>query len=175
MDEQKAKKIEDETAFDEEIGSQKKAVRGVFSVGIIVFLVIFGITGWAFYLKTKWLPTETVSTPVVEATPSPTAVPTPIPTPEPLEKANVIIEVLNGSGVSGLAGKTAKIFEDLGYIIDGVGNGDDVDVTEVYIKEAEEGSLWQALDDIEDKLSVSSVSGYLDEDEDVMIRIILGE
>ncbi len=84
------------------------------------------------------------------------------------------MDVLNGSGVSGLAGKTATTFEELGYEIGEIGNADDVETTELYIQEDLEEQLGNLLDDVKEELGVASVSGYLDSDVESMGKIVLG-
>lgn len=166
---------QDESAFDEEIGSQKKAVRSVFGVGLVVFLIVFGLTGWAFYLKTVWLPTESVSQVLVAD-----ASPTPLPTATPqaviaLGREAISLEILNGSGVVGLAGKVATTFKDLGYTSVETGNGDAVDVTEVYIKKDLEPQLATLMKDLSDALKVASVTGYLKTTDTMTARIVLSK
>ena len=167
-------KTQDETAFEDEIGSQRSAVKGVFGVGLFVFLIIFGLTGWAFYLKSVWLPKETVSEVVTEASPIPNTTPEPEKIVELLTREEISLDVLNGSGVSGLAGKTATTFEELGYEIGEIGNADDVETTELYIQEDLEEQLGNLLDDVKEELGVASVSGYLDSDVESMGKIVLG-
>ena len=174
VEELESSEEKDNEAFEEEIGSQKKAVRGVFGMGIVVFLVIFGITGWAFYLKTVWLPKETVGEVVVEASPEPVASPSPLSTPKPENREEIVLDVLNGSGVTGLAGKTAAIFEDLGYEIGVVGNADSVDENELYVKEDKLDVLGNLYEDVLKELNIASPAGYLDSNDKAMARIILG-
>jgi hypothetical protein len=45
----------------------------------------------------------------------------------------------------------------------------------VYVKESVEEKLATALDDIDNELGVSSLSGYLDEDSEALIQIVLGK
>ncbi|MFC1653852.1 LytR C-terminal domain-containing protein [Patescibacteria group bacterium] len=175
--EEEKKNKEDEEAFEEEIGHQKKATRSIFGVGIIIFLTIFGLTGWAFYLKTLWMPGEIVTEVLMEEKneSESVATPTPAPTPEPLSREEIKLEILNGSGVTGLAGKNKTIFEDLGYVVESVGNADSVKETELYIKEDLEEKLEYLLIDFKDTFGEASVSGYLDDDSEVAAQIILGE
>lgn len=165
----------DEIAFEEEIGNQKGSVRSVFGVGMFVFLIIFGLTGWAFYLKSVWLPTESVSEIVAEASPTPNSISTPTPISALLTREEITIDILNGSGVTGLAGKTATIFEELGYVLGKIGNADSVSENELYIKEESLNKLEVLYEDVLEELEISSPSGYLDEDEKVDARIVLGE
>ena len=164
----------DETAFEEEIGSQRTAVKSVFGVGLFVFLIIFGLTGWAFYLKSVWLPNETVSEVVAEASPTPENTTTPIPTPIPLTREEITLDIFNGSGVTGLAGKTSTIFEELGYAIGRVGNAEDTEGNELYVKEELLDKFSVLYEDVLEELEISSPSGYLDIDEEADAKIVLG-
>lgn len=58
--------------------------------------------------------TTTESTPEPEATPEPEPEPEPTPEPEPLDQA-VAVQVLNGAGVSGLAGRTVEVLVAAGW------------------------------------------------------------
>ena len=90
-----------------------------------------------------------------------------------LERKDIKIEILNASGVSGLAGDTAEKFEDLGYQDINLGNSSVKDGNELYINKEYEDKIEVLLSDCEDLLEISSVSGEL-EDSDLTARIILG-
>lgn len=64
-------------------------------------------------------------------TPEPSSSPTPEPTatPEPVNKEDLKIEVLNGTGTPGDAGYLQKKLEDLGYTNTEAGNADEQDQT----------------------------------------------
>jgi hypothetical protein len=142
---------------------------------MFVFLIIFGLTGWAFYLKSVWLPSDSVSEVVTETSHTPENTPTPIPTPPPLSREEITLDILNGSGVTGLAGKTATTFEELGYVLGTVGNAESTKENELYIKEESLNKLSVLYEDVLEELNISSPSGYLDIDEKADARIVLGK
>lgn len=175
QNESSLRQTQDENAFDDEIGSQKKAVRSVFGVGLIIFLVVFGLTGWAFYLKSVWLPKESISQVIVAD-----ASPTPLPTATPpiisaLGRDKITLEILNGSGVVGLAGKVATTFKELGYTSVDTGNSNAVTSTEVYIQKDLEPQLTIFMKDLADTLKVASVTGYLKNTDAMTVRVILSK
>jgi hypothetical protein len=90
-----------------------------------------------------------------------------------LSREEISLEILNGSSVSGLAGKTAKDFENLGYEIIEVGNSEPTDTNIVLVNSRDSGKIDVLLEDLEDKLNIASVSGEL-EDSSASARIILG-
>ena len=174
-DNKSLRQARDADAFEEEIGHQKKAARSIFGVGIVIFLVIFGLTGWAFYLKTVWLSKETVTSVLVsQPTESVTSMPVASASAQ-LTREDITLQILNGSGVVGLAGKTAKTFEDLGYKTPDTGNTAAVTATELYVKQDLEEQLTVLMGDVKDTLSVASVTGYLKSSDTMTARIVLGK
>jgi hypothetical protein len=103
----------------------------------------------------------------------------PTATPEPtqaLEKEDLSIQVLNGSGAPGAAGDGQNYLEELGYENISVGNADSYgyEQTEVYIKEELKGMVEQLVNDLQEEYEVEVQSEYLDEDSDYDIRVIIG-
>src|SRR3990167_3214318 len=97
-----------ERPLEEEVPLEKTNKR-LFSIGIIIFLLIFGLTGWTLYLTSRFNPETEIKTETTsEVTPTPQE-------QNQLTKEEISLEILNGSGVSGLGAKAAKTFEDLGY------------------------------------------------------------
>lgn len=72
-------------------------------------------------------------------TPAPTKTPTPKPTVNPIDKATgldrseLAIEVQNGSGTAGVAGKAADLLRNLGYRIAATGNAPNFDYANIVI------------------------------------------
>jgi hypothetical protein len=96
----------------------------ILLVGITIFSLIFGLSGWALYLNEQG--SISFSLPTTGEAPTPTtdpeeASPTPTPAPE-LDRSEITIDVLNGSGITGKAGETAEKLETLGYTIGTIGN-----------------------------------------------------
>lgn len=140
---------------------------------ILLFVLALGLAGTAI-----WMFTQSSSTTTITVTPSPTPLATVEPSPSPvpgLKREEITIEILNGTDTSGLAGKNATIFGDLGYKVENTGNAeDDATANMLFVKEDLESQLTLLLDDVDRELNISSISGYLDEDSEVMARIILG-
>lgn len=117
---------------------------------VVLFILIIGIAIFTgnYFLTQKVSPEATPSptpTPIVEATPTPTVEPTASPSgivaPTPTGKAaptqvgkSLNIEVLNGSGVAGQAGKVAALLKSNGYSVGSTGNADTFDYTKTVIK-----------------------------------------
>jgi len=123
---------------------QKKPVLSVKS-GVIFFVAIIGVAGMAMggflYWKSrisseKPSVTQEEPTPTVqEATPTPTATPSPVPE-EPVELSAYTIEVLNGSGIPGEAGRVKGLLEEAGFeeVLAGNAGSYDYKETEVMVK-----------------------------------------
>jgi hypothetical protein len=160
-----------ERPLEEEVPLEKTN-RKLFMAGLIVVLFIFGVTGWVFYLTNRYAEETTQEEITLEegATEEPTATPAPIQ----LERGEITLEILNGSGVAGAAGDAAEVFEALGYEDVEIGNADETEGTELYVSSDVEGLIDVLLEDVEEELDISSISGELD-DSDVSVRIILGE
>lgn len=82
----------------------------------------------------------TSETPTVTPKPSKAPTSTPKPTSNPVDKATGLdrsklsVEVQNGSGEAGVAGKGAGILKDLGYNVTSTGNADNFDYSNVTVK-----------------------------------------
>ncbi len=163
--------VESENPLEEEIPSEKSN-RKLFMAGLIVVLFIFGVTGWVFYFANRYSEETTQEEITLEegATEEPTAT----PASTQLEREEITLEILNGSGVAGAAGDAAEVFEALGYEDVEVGNADDTEGNELYVSSDIEDLIDVLLEDVEEELDISSISGELD-DSTASARIILGE
>lgn len=150
----------------------EKTNKKLFTAGLIVVLFIFGITGWVFYLTNRYAEKTTQEEITLEE--GTTEEPTATPAPTQLEREEITLEILNGSGVAGAAGDATEIFEALGYEVVETGNADDTVGNEIYVNPEFEELIEVLLEDVEDELDISSISGELD-DSDASARIILGE
>lgn len=142
----------------------------LFMLIFLLFLVGVGFTTTKYFLKsdkqTKSLtitpspteyefPTDT-PTPVASPTASlkkitPTTKPTTKPTEKPvdsvsgLDRSELAVEVQNGSGEAGVAGKGSETLKDLGYDIIATGNADNFDYLDVTIQVKSTKSNYLAL------------------------------
>ncbi len=149
----------------------KKVVIGLvigLAVGLLAGAGVWLISGGSGVGTLKPSPTPTEI--------PPTPMPEPTPTPE-LDRADLTIQVLNGSGAPGVAGTAEDLLLDLGYQEIDTGNADTYDYqqTEVSIKESKDEYLQMLLTDLKDEYTVSSESAYLDEDFDFDAQIIIGQ
>lgn len=77
-------------------------------------------------------------------TPTPSPIPTPVVTPTPaVDKKELEIEILNGSGVAGVAGTLKTLLEEKGYTVAGTGNAKNYDYekTEIQVTADKEAFL----------------------------------
>lgn len=165
------------TPEEEETGGSKK----ILLIVLIVVAVAALIGGGVFvYLKAR------PSKEKVEPTPMATPIPLPkepaeiSPTPSPvaeLKRENLLVQVLNGSGVPGTAGKAKAFLEGLGY--QGVkaenANSYDYEKTEVSIKEDKKDYLDLLLKDLEDEYSLATETGTLEEESEFDAVVIIGK
>ncbi|RLC30114.1 hypothetical protein DRH13_04820 [Candidatus Woesebacteria bacterium] len=160
-----------ERPLEEEVPLEKTN-RKLFMAGLIVVLFIFGVTGWVFYLTNRYAEETTQEEITLEE--GTTEEPTATPAPTQLEREEITLEILNGSGVAGAAGDAAEVFEALGYEDVEIGNADETEGNELYVSSDVEDLIDILLEDVEEELDISSISGELD-DSDASVRIILGE
>lgn len=88
--------------------------------GIVFLLVAIAFFSFRFVLHKT------------QPSPSPTIAPT--PTEKPMTRSELRVEVQNGSGVAGLAGKGKKVLEELGYTTVTTANADNYDYQGVTVK-----------------------------------------
>jgi len=126
----KKPQVEEKTS-NPEVGfplSQSKTKKKTNILVFIILGILILVGGIIFFVTKGNKESELVSpTPTSEGivinTPSATE------TPEPVDKVDVAIEILNGTGISGEAGYLQGKLRDLGYTDIEVGNADDQDQT----------------------------------------------
>lgn len=165
---------------EEKSGSRKL----IFIILIIIVLVLGLIAGGVFVYKNALKGTKEVPEPTpVPPSPTPTMTTeefTPSPTASPsaeIKRGDFKIQVLNGSGVAGVAGRALEFLEGLGYKDIEVGNADsyDYEETEVSIKEEKKDYLDLLLKDLEKEYTLSTKTAALDEGSDFDAVIIIGK
>lgn len=160
-----------------EIPLEKRNLQ-MYIAGIIIFVLVIISTIGIFYARTRQ---ETISADEKGSKSDQTAA---TQTPEAsastdvkngqLERSEISLEILNGSGISGEAGKVAGVFEKLGYVIKKTGNAEPTEGNKLLINQDMEAKLEVLLGDVEKELDIASRSGYL-RDSTVSARIILGK
>lgn len=127
-------------------------------------------------------PTET-PTPEESPTPEPTKAPTPRPTTSPIDKTTGIdrrelsVEVQNGSGVVGTAGKASDFLKSFGYKISGTKNADNFDYTNVTIsiKSASANYLPVLKKDLNTEYTVGDTNSTLSASSSADAVVIVGK
>lgn len=168
---------------------------------IIVFFLLLVALGFAlnYFLNSKAhktqqvavIPTLTIQptqipTDTPEATPSAgvsktKSTPTPLVPTGSLSKSNpesgITVEVLNGSGIAGAAGKMAASLKSYGYTVSSTGNADAFTYTNVTIevKKSEPKTLSLLKVDISKDYTVSSASAALTESNATDAIVIAGK
>lgn len=174
------------------------------AVVLILVLVLLGFGGYkamAYFLgsgesqqqEVIITPTPTIEeaieepteTPIPEESPTPevTKSPTARPTTSPIDKATGIdrrelsIEVQNGSGEKGVAGKVSEYLKSFGYKIGGTKNADNFDYTNVTIsiKSASENYLSLLKKDLNTEYTVGDTNSTLSASSSADVVVIIGK
>jgi len=151
------------TSYKVESGWSKGGI--LFFFFLILLSVAVAVGGYFFLTNTKMSFSP-------EPTPTPTSAPTATPTPEPLEKSEVTVEIQNGTGTAGQAGRASAVLEDIDYEDIEVGNADteDAETTSITfssrVSQDQQQELITALEEIFEEVS-SSVKA--DQEKDVII------
>lgn len=149
----------------EETSSRKKWIV------IIVVAILLG-AGVAGFLYMRSSSTQTAS---VTPTPAPIAQ-EPLPTEEPeVNKEDLKIKILNGSGVVGEATKVKTLLEGADFVIDSTGNADKYDYTtsEIQAKASVPSSISGEISELMETDYTTDIV-ELEESEDVDIIVIIG-
>lgn len=106
----------------EEVDERKTPIKLLFAITIITALVVGFILGgvYVYMSGVKDVP-QVTGTPTPSAQPQ-NATPAPTPTPQPVKLNTLKVNVLNGSGIIGAAGKVKTALETAGFVVPGTGN-----------------------------------------------------
>lgn len=126
----------------------------VLVLGLILLLGLGGGAYWYFFMrngaKTEPAKVDAPNDKVVTKAPSPTPTTEPTPTPEEevVDMSSFKLQVLNGSGVSGEAGRVKDFLTESGFVDFTLGNADSYGyaITEVKLKPDLSGQVWKAIE-----------------------------
>lgn len=147
-------------------------------------VTVFTITPTPTIVPTSTPTPQPTSTPTPEkkATPTPTKKPaaTPIPqrsatTAAELKRQSISVQVLNGSGVSGAAQKTADYLASFYYTVSATGNADNYDYEKTVIETKKETDLALLKTDLEAQYAIGTASATLSSDSAYDAVIIIGK
>lgn len=191
-EETKEEGIEEDTSPIGEVvgmsGSNGSAMSGVSDSGkngsgmlmiAVIALLILSVTGWMMYVRSEWMRRQELAASQVESEEQVVQEPVvedevEITETEQLERDEISLEILNGSGVAGLAAETMVAFESLGYEEISVGNAEAVLGNELYVRSGYEDKIEVLMDDVLDELEIATISGELEDDGEIIARIVLG-
>lgn len=138
---------------------------GILFFFFLVLLSIAVAVGGYFFLSNMNTNSST------SVTPTPT-VPAATPTPTPVEKTDLTVEVLNGTGIPGQAGKVKTIVEELKYAKVETGNADieDAEDTSVTfsprVSKAQQEEVIDALEEVFETITPKVID---DQEKDIVI------
>ncbi len=120
---------------------------------------------------------EESPTPEVSKKPTPRPTTSPIDTTTGLDRRELSIEVQNGSGQAGVAGKASDFLKSFGYKISGTGNADNFNYTNVTIsiKSASSNYLSLLKKDLNEEYTVGDINSTLSASSSADALVIIGK
>lgn len=146
----------------------------VFLWAVIIIGVAL-LTGGTLLVVASGLPK--LPTLFAKPTPTPTPAPTLTPTPSAAARSDLKLQVLNGGGTAGSAGKAKTFLEEKGYTVEAVGNTDEYtyDETEIHVKSGKEAYLDLLKADLADEYTVGTADAALAADSPYDAQVIVGK
>ena len=159
-----------------EISVHKSKPAASLFVWAVVTILVAILTGGILYAAAKKTSPLTL---FARPTPTPTATPTPTPTPTPaiIDKASFDIEVVNGGGTPGAAGKMKTFLEEKGYKVASTGNTDEYTYTETEIhgKATMKDAVANLEADLKDTYTLGTVATDLSASASADVEVIVGK
>ncbi|PIZ63647.1 hypothetical protein COY16_01450 [Candidatus Roizmanbacteria bacterium CG_4_10_14_0_2_um_filter_39_13] len=143
-------------------------------IGAVV-VVLIGAGGFLYYQSSQ----KKLANPPSDTSVTITNEPSATPTPEDVKIDEYSIEIQNGSGIAGEAGRAQSLIEGEEFVVDLTGNADNYDYTETVIQ-AKEGVSEAWLDKLKEVLKgkydvKSRVETLDDADSDSDVVVIIGQ
>lgn len=159
-----------------EISVHRNGTRKPLMVWAVVTIIVAILTGGILFAVSR---KSSMPSLFVRPTPTPTPAPTPTPTPTPatIDKTSFEIQVLNGGGTPGAAGKMKSFLEDKGYKVSGTGNTPDYtyDTTEIHGKSNMADAVANLKTDLKDSYTLGTVDTNLDASASADVQVIVGK
>jgi hypothetical protein len=154
---------------------KNKPIMSLFVWAIVTILVAILTGGILFAAVKKTSPIKLFARPTPTPTASPTATPT--PTPATIDKTSFEIQVLNGGGTPGAAGKMKTFLEDKGYKVGSTGNTDEYTytTTEIHGKTAMKDAIANLEADLKDTYTLGTVAADLTASASADVQVIVGK
>lgn len=173
----------EQVSFPHPAGEKKS--NGIIKWIIVIIGVIAIVAGGIFFImrtsgeegSMTASPTPTTNSLSPIATPEPTVTPSPTPSAEPVDRAEIKVQVLNGTGTPGDAGLVKTALEKLDFAEITTANADEQEETSTtvtYSKDIDAATIDEIVASLEEIFSkVEAKSGTIAGDFD--IRILTGE
>lgn len=155
------------------ISMHKKSIAPIIFWAVGVCLLVVAIGAGIITVSRGTLPIS-----FVRPTPTPSPMPTPIVTPTPaVNRKELEIEILNGSGVAGVAGILKTLLEEKGYTVAGTGNAKNYEYakTEIQVKADKEAFLSVLQADLAGSYVIGTATATLKESLPYNAVIIIGK
>jgi hypothetical protein len=167
--------VKDSNVMPEISIHKKKPVSSIFVWAIVTILVALLTGGILVSAAKKTSPLHLFARP----TPTPTQMPTPTPTPTPkaIDKTSFKIQVLNGGGTVGAAGKMKTALENKGYTVSGTGNTVDYTytTTEIHGKTTMKDAVANIQADLSGTYTIGTVATDLPASASADVQVIVGK
>ena len=152
-------------------GERRIGAAPVFLWAVIIIGVAL-LTGGILLVVASGLPK--VPTLFSKPTPTPTSTPTPTPTPAAAVRGDITVQVLNGGGTPGSAGKAKAFLEKLGYTVANTGNTEEYTYkkTEIHVKSGKEAYLELLKTDVAGDYTLGTSSADLSADSSYDAQVI---
>ena len=178
VDELFQKKPSRDSGVVPEISMHHKASRRSPIVVWAIVLVVASLVAGGIILAVSGKAGNILSSIMATPTPTPTSSPTPTPTPDvsQLDRSTLSVQVLNGSGVVGAAGKMKDVLEEKGYTVENTGNAEtyDYETTQIFVKRESEAFLALLTEDLQESYALGTSEATLEKDVPYDVRIIVG-
>jgi len=143
---------------------------------LFLFLLVGAlVVGGFFYYKSKVGEDPAGGTQTPQATTSPEETVTPAPAEE-VKLDSLKVNILNGSGIPGEAGKVQALLEEGGFADFETGNAENYNytITEVTLKKGVSSAAFDAVKEALDEYNVVKQEDSLDEDSEFDVEIVTG-
>jgi len=154
---------------------KNKPIVSLFVWAVVTILVAIVTGGILFAAARKTSPIKLFARPTQTPTASPTSAPT--PTPATVDKTSFDIQVLNGGGAAGAAGKMKTFLEGKGYKVAGTGNTDayTYTTTEIHGKATMKDAIANLQADLKDTYTLGTVAADLSASASADVQVIVGK
>lgn len=162
------------TVYPEIAEHKRNGTSSVFLWAVIIIGVAL-LTGGTLLVVASGIPKLPAL--FAKPTPTPTPAPTPTPTPASVSRADIKIQVLNGGGTPGSAGKAKTFLEEKGYSVADTGNTDEYTYkeTEIHVKAGKEAYLTLLKEDLAEDYTIGTASADLPADSSYDAQVIVGK